>query len=146
MTALLFTDPEAAAKTWLKTHPLLTDPAIEGYTLASGTAARIFFGIPTGSPAYPLVVIRRVGGGPARGQAPVDLAMLQLDCWGGSKAVAADVARRCVQAWQTAENVHLDPDTLLCGATVESVIWLPDPDDDRPRYVVTVQVTVMATP
>lgn len=135
MTAdLVYVDPEGALRGWLRVHPLLTS-----------VGGRVFFGIPDNGPAYPLVVVSRVGGGPEPGPTPVESALIQLDVWAGSKSTASDVARRVVQALQEMESENLSADVFGCGASVESVIWLPDPDDGQPRYVVTARITVRAT-
>jgi hypothetical protein len=41
------------------------------------------------------------------------------------------------------EAVGTDPTSQLQGANVESVVWLPDPDNDRPRYAVTAEVSAI---
>jgi hypothetical protein len=115
---------------------------------------RVFFGIPKDArdESWPLIVVSRVGGGADQSDAPVDVALIQLDCWGtlsaegiGDKAGATALvnsARAALEAMGTDQPIVAG--TQLHGANVESVLWLPDPDNDRPRYVVTAEVTAVA--
>ncbi len=133
-------DPEGAVRTNLR-----------GKTPAGN---RVFFGVPKGATeaSWPMIVVQRVGGGADRSDAPVDVCLIQLDCWGtfgasgdGDKAGATALlnsARAALEAMGTDQPIVAG--TQLHGANVESVLWLPDPDNDRPRYVVTAEVTSVA--
>lgn len=107
---------------------------------------RVFFGVPKEVPQFPLVTVRRVGGGDDSSEAAVDLAVLSINCWGTNTKTSA---------WSTASAVRkalrkIRGRTLLTtgvyahGTTVDGVIWAPDPEDARPRYIVTVRVTATA--
>jgi hypothetical protein len=137
-------DVEGAMRTWLRNHTAVS--AIVG--------ARVFFGVPKKSPRFPLVTVQRVGGGDDLGtDAPLDIALLQIDCWGEIDDSGNGVksgATALVNAVRTALRA-VGSDTLLTtgvtahGVNVESVLWLPDPDNDRPRYSVTAEVTAIST-
>jgi hypothetical protein len=129
---------------------------LKGVTAVSALVGqRVFFGVPKKATesSYPLVVVSRVGGGPEQGtDAPVDVALLQLDVWAGidasgngKKAEAWGVVNAVVDALEDIRRRTVVGSTVaLFGAHVESVLWLPDPDNDRPRYVVTAEVTAMS--
>lgn len=116
---------------------------------------RVFFGIPKSADEtdYPLIVVTRVGGGADLSDAPVDVALIQFDVWGrldasgnGDKAGATAVVntlRAELEAMGTDQPIVAG--TQLHGANVESVLWLPDPDNARPRYAVTAEVTAVST-
>lgn len=136
-----FADVEGGLRSWLR--------AQSGVSSVVGT--RVFFGIPrdeAGQPsaAFPLIVLNRVGGAPQTGGAPLDDALIQLDCWGGisNKAQAWAAAKAVMDALESMTPQTLAAGVYAYGASVESVIWLPNPDDDRARYVVTAMVTARA--
>ena len=130
-----YPDVEGALRTWLRARP-----AVQGVV-----AQRVWFGIPKVDPVFPLVVVSRIGGTNAAGDAPVDEPLVQIDCWGdihangnGNKASALGVANVV-----RAELLDLVNDTTIAPgvrAAIASVdmAYSPDPDNDRPRYVLTV--------
>ena len=141
-----------------------TWPDVEGglrtYLRAnSGVSAlvgnRVFFGVPRKATetSFPLVTVQRVGGGADLSDAPVDVALLQVDCWGSLNAngdplkVTATHLVNTVRAAVEAVNgrTTLTSGVDAFGITVESVVWAPDPDNDRPRYSVTAEVTAIAS-
>lgn len=132
-------------------------PDIEGglrdYLRAHGdvvaaVGTRIFFGVPD-TPTFPLVTVQRVGGGDDLSEAPIDQALVQFDVWGeldanghGKKADADTVRRAVRQALHDIRGATaLNASTVAYGATVTDDRWLPDPNNDRPRYSVTALVT-----
>lgn len=138
-----YPDVEGALRTWLRLQP----------TLTAHVSTRIFFGVPKphSEQNYPMVIVTRVGGGGDTSDVPVDLATIQLDVWGrlgasgyGMKAECRTTtnALRAVLEDLEAGNVDVNG-TLLHGANVTSDVWLPDPDDDRPRYSLTVSVAAI---
>jgi len=145
VSADVYPDIEGALRTWLRTQTALT--AVVG--------SRIFFGVPRSvtETDFPMVALFRVGGGNDRGDAPIDIALVQFDVWGKIDASGNGVkagATTAVNALRaTLQSVNgptlLDAHTTCHGITVESVVWLPNPDDDRPRYVVTAEVTSIRT-
>lgn len=139
MTAtLVFTDTEGAVRTWLRTHPLL---------VAAGNGDRVFFGIPAGI-TYPIITVGRIGGGPNGGLAPLDNPRLSFSVWGNTKKTAADVVLALVSAIEQLENEPLDAATFGHGATVDTILWLPERgtegDADKPRYIVDATFTTSA--
>lgn len=142
-----FPDVEGATRTYLRAH---TD-------VAAVVSTRVFFAVPA-SATFPLVVLSQVGGFDDPGDAPTDEALIQFDCWGGlhtdtlasPNKAEADRTRRAVrQALYDLNHDHTDVvltgtdahTVRLHGAAVQSDLYLPDPDNARPRYVVTAQIT-----
>ena len=140
-------DVEGGIRDYLRAHP----------DVSALIGTRAFFGIPD-SPTWPLVVVRRVGGSEDSSEAAIDVAVIQIDCWGrlfndtdpsksahGDKA-QADRLRRAVRKalWQIRGATAANTSTVLYGAVVESDPFLPDRDNDRPRYALTVRVTARA--
>lgn len=143
MTA--FPDTEGAVRAWLRSAP----------DVSALVGQRVFFGVPKGATeaTFPLVVVQRVGGGDDPSEAPVDIALVQLDCWGGiddsgngrkAQATALVNAVRSAAA-DLRSPITPIPNVVLHGVNVESVVWLPDADNDRPRYVVTAEVTAISS-
>jgi hypothetical protein len=137
-------DTEGAVRAYLRSH---TD-------VAAVVGQRVFFGIP-GTPTYPLAVVARVGGFEDSSDAPIDQALIQVDCIGSlhddtrnspDKAEANRVRLAVRQAFLDLTHTHADvevADTVvrLSGAVVQSDPYLPDPGDGRPKYPITVQLT-----
>lgn len=118
--------------------------------VASITGARTFFGIPKGATeaTFPLNVVQRVGGGDDPGEAPVDLALIQIDCWGRIGASGNGLKAECTAQTNAVRSALRSitgstDGSDVAGITVQSVIWLPDPSNDRPRYVVTAEATAI---
>lgn len=103
---------------------------------------RVYFGVPNSVATWPVVTVQRVGGGDDPGEAPIDLALVQIDCWGAerNKSQAWAVAA-AVRSW--AQSVRrataLNEEVTAYAVTVESVLWAPD-GADRPRYSITALV------
>lgn len=137
----VFPDVEGALRTWLRAQP----------EVAARYGTRVFFGIPD-SPTWPLLVVGRVGGGEDVSEAPLDLPMVQLDCWGrldtaghGDKASCAADKNAVRSALSRIRAVtELADGEVAFGAEVVSDLWSPDPDDKRPRYVLTVRLAAIA--
>lgn len=133
-------DVEGALRTYFRAWPPLTGLV----------AQRIYLSLPRDNVVYPCLDLFRVGGGDDPSEAPVDRALIQINCWGelyangnGNKTQAAQVAF-AVRSGLNALRGRVDVGTVaLMGSTVESVIWLLDPADARPRYAVTTLVTAM---
>lgn len=129
MAATVFTDAEAAVRTWLRQE--LTD--LDG---------RVFFAIPDGSPTFPLITVGRLGGGPQIGEAELEDVRLECQVWAKNKKTAVDVVRALTSLVFTAADVALDPEVWCYGFTVDSVTWAPDPSVKLSRYVVDLTATV----
>jgi hypothetical protein len=118
---------------------------------------RVFFGIPD-RPTFPLVTVRRVGGTDDTSDAPLDRALVQIDCWGRlfndtnpGKAAHGDLAQTSALRLAVRKALRLitsqtplNANVVAYGAVVQSDPFLPDPDNDRPRYAVTALVTARA--
>lgn len=140
MTADAIPDVEGALRTWLRTVASVT--AIVGQ--------RVFFGIPKGATEakFPLIAVSRVGGVMAAGDAPVDLALVQIDVWGslddsgnGKKAEATALVNTLRSELAAVRGrTALTASVAAFGFVEQSCIWLPDSDNDRPRYALTVEV------
>lgn len=123
-------DIEGKVRTLLRADP--------GVTALVGS--RVFFGVPREPSAWPVVTVQRVGGGPDGSQVPADDALIQVDIFGrvdpsghGDKAQTWTVTAAIIGALEAQ-----DRGSWACQ--VLSVLWLPDPTDDRPRYSLTVRV------
>ena len=107
---------------------------------------RVHFGIPT-NPTFPLVTVRRVGGGDDPGEAPLDLPLVQIDCWGAERnKTQARAVADAVRAWARSirRATDLDTEVTAYGVNVEADLFVPDPSD-RPRYSLTVSIMSRAT-
>lgn len=108
---------------------------------------RVFFGVPKSATEsqFPMITVFRVAGSEDGGEAPVDLATVQVQVWGsrsGGKRECTTMLNLVRQAFsELRARTHVTDDVDLFGATVQNVTWVPDPADDRPRYIVTAQVT-----
>lgn len=132
-----FPDVEGALRDWLRGRS-----AIEALV-----DERVFFGV-SGDNAQ--IVVQRVGGGDDLSEAPLDIALIQLDLWGSKSSPSKadlDELRRTVRAelYQLREATALNDDVTAYGANVASDLWRPDPANDRPRYILTVEVTARST-
>jgi hypothetical protein len=126
-------DVDGAVRTWLR-----ADTGVQAIA-----AQRCYFGVPKPEPVWPLTTVQRVGGGNAPGDAPVDEAQIQIDCWGeiypsgnGNKSQAWQLAR-AVRAALEVVNDTLIATGVRAAIDVESVSYAPDPTNDRPRYIVS---------
>lgn len=116
-------DVEGAVREWARLVLALVD-------------GRVFFG--AAKAALPQVVLQRLGG--VDGEA-----FIQFDVWGSDKAQAAAAAAEVAEAVDALDRYDSDDGTTtLLGARVDNIRWLPDPDDDRARYVV--DATFVAVP
>lgn len=127
-------DVEGALRTWLRTKTTL------------GVGQRVFFGAPDDAKEadYPMITISRVGGGADGSDAPIDLPLIQFDVWAPLRR--KDIALEAVNALRGVLSSVRSPtavtaNVVLYGAEVNTVVYLSDPADNRPRYSVTAQVT-----
>lgn len=128
-----FADVEGGLRTWFRAQSDIT----------SVVSSRVFFGVPDGV-TFPIITLQRIGGGPQRGEAPLDDALIQIDCWGGigNKAQAWAVTAAVLAVLESMTPQELASGVYGYGASVDSVNFFPDPSDGRSRYVVTATVTV----
>jgi hypothetical protein len=142
VTVDAFPDTEGAIRTWLRAQPAVT--ALVGQ--------RVFFGIPKAATeaTFPLVTVQLVSTVPDPSEAPVDRSLIQIDCWGsldasgnGQKAAATALVNTIRALLHSITQPTPMGTVTVFGANVESVTWLPDPTNDRPRYVLTAEVTAI---
>jgi hypothetical protein len=114
---------------------------------------RQFFAVPA-TPTYPLLTVSRVGGGQdADTDAPIDVALVSIDIWGeldangyGDKAGALAVVNAVRSALEAISGrTTLTNGVTGHGAEVVGVAWAPDPDNGRPHYAVTAEVTATSS-
>jgi hypothetical protein len=119
------------------------------------TGIGVWFALPD-DPVFPNVQIIRISGGEsATSEAPVDLCLVQMDVRGPVKRLSVATAalgnlRKSLSKIRGRVQVAGKAD--LFGATVIDVRRFPEPNQqdtdgaqgERPRYVLTVQVTALA--
>lgn len=113
---------------------------------------RVFFGIPkrAGEATYPMITVFRVGGGQDSSEVPLDDALVQVDCWGSFDAQGNGLKAQCTALVNAVRSSLEAMGTVTriagveLGVNVESVLWLPDPDNARPRYSITAEVAAIA--
>jgi hypothetical protein len=131
-------------RTWPDTEGALKTFLAADSPITALVSSRVFFGMPTnaGDSDFPMITLQRVGGGEGAGDAPVDEALIQVDCWGPVRdkatawSVVSAVRDRLTQRGDVALNA-----SVRAGLVVQSVVWLPDPDNARARYSITAEVT-----
>lgn len=135
MTVIALPDVEGALRSWLRSQS----------EISAVVSTRVFFGVPDDT-AFPLISLFRLGGTDQTGEAPLDDALIQFDCWGGikNKAQAFQVANAVRGVLRAMTPQLLTPEVYGYGASPSAPFWSPDPEDDRARYVVTASVTARA--
>jgi hypothetical protein len=138
-----FPDVEGAIRQYLRDDQTLVD-------LLNGR--RIFFAVPD-SPTWPLITVSRVGGGDLGDDSPLDVALISLDVWGDIDAggrprkiettEVVNTMRSALQRIRGRTAVTADVD--LFGVNVVSTVYAPDPDNGRPHYAVTAEVTAISS-
>ena len=102
------------------------------------------------SPVWPLMVVHRAGGAPAIRQY-LDAAVVQVDVWGGAKGDTTSVPKSQIHDLAQQARVKIlelegTKVTSPVGAWISAVddgsglVWLPDPDTGRDRYLFTMTV------
>lgn len=135
--ALTLVDAEAVVKRWAKaeTH------------ISGAVSDRVFYGTPQDNydpppgrspPSWVVLTL------PSQTFEPDTLGLqrplVQFDCWGRTKALAA-AAALAVQtaAWQLSLGVQVAVGSaVIVTGDVQQARWLPDPTTNLPRYVVDV--------
>lgn len=104
-------------------------------------AGRVFYAVPSGTPALPLLTVALISGGPEDGEAPLDRPRLTFSCWAKDKKAASDL-RRALIAWLRAlVGVQLDPTTYCYEVSNIASTWAPDDEAELARYVVDATFT-----
>lgn len=135
VNTVTFTDAEGAVREWARAQS----------DLNSAVNGRVFFGVPDGTPPFPLITVRRIGGTPQEGEAPLDDARISFDVWAKTKAQAAQIAAILISAAHNmTPNTPMGASAVGYGAVCLLNLWSPDPDTDTPRYVIDIQFTLRA--
>lgn len=139
---LIAADIEFAVWKWAKGNTNIS-AAVDG---------QIHFDIPGKTPPFPLITIRRIGGGPLTLEALIDDGAIQFSCWGkpNDKATTARVA---AVVTTEAFNLYRSPVTVeaqgasvtLHGAQTGGALWLPDPETGNAQHVVDAVFTTTST-
>lgn len=107
---------------------------------------RVYTAFPKQLPqAEPFVLVQRIGGTPVVIRPlVVDLAVLQLDAYGGTQAAAHDLVSTCRAALADLQGEQPDAAGNVCGVVVGALRYVPDETwkSPRPRYVSDVEVTL----
>ena len=109
---------------------------------------RAYSSIPN-SPVWPIAVVQRAGGFAAvRGY--LDAVRLQIDVWGGAKGDVTPTSKSVIQDMTQDIRIRLlrlegTKVTTPVGAWISGVdegemVWLPDDNTGRDRYMLTVTV------
>lgn len=94
------------------------------------------------------IVLYTAGG--LDGGTALDRPFVRFNCWASTMPAAEALAYALRNVLtralpRTALGLAAAPSSVrLMGATADAPIWMPDPDGDRPRYVVTATLTVKA--
>lgn len=136
---IAYAPTETLSQAWLATTP------VAALVTRGPGLYNIFKAMPNAAP-LPSVVLSRVGGAPVRGSdMALDTARISFQCWAANRDAAAALALAVVNACENLAQVggftHLSG--LLLVSEVVSVLWLPDPESDTPRYVVDALFTSM---
>ena len=143
MTVDAFPDTEGAIRGWLR----------DQVAVRAVVGNRVFFGVPKAATeaTFPLITVQLVSTIPdGASDAPLDRALLQIDCWGsidasgnGQKATCSALVNTVRALLHSITQPTPMGTVTVFGCNVESVTWLPDPANDRPRYSVTAEVTAI---
>lgn len=126
------TDVEGGLRDWLRTEP----------AVAAIVAQRVFVSVPPKT-TLPYVTIGLVDEHDDTSTAPLDVCLVQIDAWAGNKRQARDLYNAIKQSLRDATcGLTLASGTTLKGAVIVGTVYLPDPEDQTPRYSGTAQVIV----
>lgn len=137
---ITYANTETTVKTWL------TTTTVAALVERPDGGINVFNAMPKGSP-LPAVVLFQVSGGPsARKDLPEQAARIQFDCWAATRAQASTIALQiCAELDHLQRSVGPIIDGVYLGATsAPTMLWLPDPDSDTPRYIVGALVVTVA--
>lgn len=143
-----FAPVQAPLRDWLREQTALT--ALVG-TDTNGTAQVYAGGLPDAADLTngPAVVLYTAGG--LDGGTALDRPFCRFNVWAdnGGALEAEAVAYKLRHVLQQARGAALGPaadpsEVRLVGADTAAPLWAPDPDTNRPRFVVTTTLTVQA--
>lgn len=131
---------EPAVKTWLATT------SVAALVTRSPGVLSIYLSMPPAAP-IPAVLITLVGGGPlGNADLPQTSYRVQFDCLGLTRDQASQLAQALIAEleWLGRGGPGVVVGGVYLGsAGVVSTQWSPDPDSDRPRYIVDAAITTV---
>jgi hypothetical protein len=132
-----FIDAEDLVLAWVKTTSVAPLVTVSG-------SVKIFLGMPQGSP-LPCVVLSRVGGGPDDGDSPVDHARISFSVYSANRPQCKSITSALVSEIESIGYgaPYIGVSGRLQSGIVVLNMWLPDPVDDTPRYIVDAVFPVM---
>lgn len=133
MTVELLPDVEALVSAYLRARSEIT-------TLV---AQRVYTALPS-EPTWPLVRLTRIGGIPVMSRPlRLDAATIQVDCYGGPKALAWEIAETC-RAVLAESDRAVHSEGYVTGVQFGPMNYLPDREYSpaKPRYTFDVDVFV----
>lgn len=130
-------DAERLLVAWLKAQP----------EVAALVAGRVATELPP-SPTWPFLRLERLGGLPLPlGQAiHVDRARVQLEAWGTTKAQAHTLAATVQAVLHERLPGRHELGTVTAVRPDLGLVWSPDPENGRARYVLAVLVFTHPNP
>lgn len=133
MALELSADVEGALRTWLRTQTDLT----------ALVSQRIFLGIPKDTVLYPFVTLSRVGGGDDGSDNPMDLPVVSFQVW-ASNRTSAELTTRTLRGVLRELRSTLIDTGVRCSHIATQSFFQPDPESNKPRYIVSAQLAVIA--
>lgn len=127
-----FVSTERAMRDWLQTRTELL-------SLLSNDKRRIDVERPKFNPASSIVVFR-IGGQPLR-NVPMDRALLQFDCWAGTRGAALRLQEALCGVLYSMALEPLTEGVLGHDAEITSIFYAPGESAGAERYVVTALVS-----
>lgn len=126
-------DAELISVVYLRQHSPVT----------SLVGSRVYTELPAG-PTWPLVKATRTGG-PPQSHGTLDAAFVQVEAYGSTKAEARQVAATVQAAFVDADGFTDSGAYITATEPLSGLQWLPDPDDQQPRYLFDTAVYVRNT-
>ena len=133
MTDLRLPDVERLVSSYLRAHAM-----VEGLI-----GERVFTAYPAKAGEGPLVLVQRIGGTPPLSHPlVVDEAQLQIDAYGGGKALAWAVMATVLAAFDELEG-QVRPEGSVAAVRQGAIRWQPDDTfkPARPRFIADVTLT-----
>jgi hypothetical protein len=124
--------------------PQSEDVIVEWFKTLSFTGTpKVFLDVSEIKP--PVILIRRVGGGPSFGGVPADLVRVVVDVWATNRPHASTLSAELVSAVESlaeSPDVRLASGIMKAGETL-NISWLPDVVGKAARYVHDLRFTVV---
>lgn len=132
--AKTFVDVEKPVRDWLRAQSL------------TGIGTRVFLGLPERC-AYPAADISLIDGGIMAGtETPLADCRFTMSVWGGARPATAAASWELASALENmTPGTALDAPTTcygMGGRVILGPLYRPDPNDNKPRYILDFVVTV----